>query len=814
MSIDPPSTSDISRDHLLQELILEATEHAEIQEALQEARLSEDELLREVNVTLGTHSAEIWACAEPERQEIQRVTDEIEVRAQAIDAESRIDHNAFWLKKRKQYIVYFICTIAALSLSKASILAEWLRIGFFVAGLLLLILVAVRVVLANRRLEGNRLKRRQELADELYAAQQSYRAALLDRGILPYIRQVMNDPKIQKEYYSVRFNVRSAPGLQGDDSVFRTETVGSRGLIEKLDAVPRGGSFGIAGPRGSGKTSVLKAIYGGRLVIRNVDETPKGKPFRVLVAVPVEFESRDFLLHLFAEICQTYIKEFTDLSVNFEGMPIQYRLRDVILRRSGLLCLLFLVSSVVTLLFTLLFAVPTQTRQQYWHQHVVPNLAKFFGSNWGQVKKDTAEVTLFVGRIDVRAAVIGAALLAASLILFGIWFRRLIVKSRTKWEHAIRSRDLGWYAKEMLQRIKFQQSYSSGWSGTLKLPIVEGGVNEAKSMAENQMSLPDVVANIKDFLSRIARKRRVIIAIDELDKVNSDIKAEQFLNDLKGIFYVTDCFYLVSISEEALSNFELRGLPFRDAFDSAFDEVAHFRYLDYAESKALLEKRIIGLTAPYICLCHCTAGGLPRDLIRVARELMLLRRRRVTEEDASEFADPGTLARITSDLVRADFEDRIAATVIALRRGGTALEIDELATWIDDVRTEVRSGETVSAENLLALCRAYPVEINDRTNSVQAREAGARVKRLGFGLLGSLYYSVTLLELFEDDLTEAKIRRIEGNESGSVEQLALARQAFTTSAMLAWPRISAFRETWQMKVIEPPARMSTPAATE
>lgn len=98
------------------------------------------------------------------------------------------------------------------------------------------------------------------------------------------------------------------------------------------------------------------------------------------------------------------------------------------------------------------------------------------------------------------------------------------------------------------------------------------------------MSLPDIVSSLKSFLSKIAQERRVIVAIDELDKVDSDVKAGQFLNDLKGIFGVPECFYLVSVSEEALSNFELRGLPFRDAFDSAFDEVAHFRYLSYAKA--------------------------------------------------------------------------------------------------------------------------------------------------------------------------------------------------------------------------------------
>ena len=436
----------------------------------------------------------------------------------------------------------------------------------------------------------------------------------------------------------------------------------------------------------------------------------------------------------------------------------------------------------------------------------MPRLATSFGPNWGEVKGKATQVWLFVGRLDPRLIVIGLILLLISFVLLGMRLRRSIAQA---WALALqanasRNRDLGRYAKEMLQRIKFQQSYSSGWSGTLKLPIVEGGVNEAKNMAEYQMSLPDIVANIKDFLSRIAKERRVIVAIDELDKVDSDVKAGQFLNDLKGIFYVPECFYLVSVSEEALSNFELRGLPFRDAFDSAFDEVAHFRYLVYPESRLLLERRVIGLPATYLGLCHCMAGGLPRDLIRVARELMLLRRRHMNDEDLN--AGSATLTKITSDLVRADLEDRIAATVIALHQT-SALEIDELAVWIDNVRTTVVLGEAVVARNLLTLCASYPAIEGDTAPS-QLGDAEVRAKRLGFGLVGSLYYAATLLELFTDKLDEADVRRIEGNRDGSAEQLALARQTFATSAMLAWPRISGFRETWNMEVLDSPVQRS------
>lgn len=302
MSINATSTSGISRDNLLQELIAEGLDRSEIEEALNEIGLSKRELLREIDARLGAHDADIWASAEPERQEVQRIATEAVARTAAIDAESQIDLRGLLPDNWKKYAIFGICAMIAFSLSEVGVVAySMVRIGLITLGSLLLIVLGGLIVGDWRRLERDRRRRHQELANELDAARQSYRAALLDRGVLPFVRQVMNDPNIQKEYYGVRFNVRSAPGLQGDDPDFRVETAGSRRLKEKLDAMPSGGNFGIAGPRGSGKTTALNAICDGHLVIRQGPETPSGSAFRILVSAPVEFSSREFLLHLYAE---------------------------------------------------------------------------------------------------------------------------------------------------------------------------------------------------------------------------------------------------------------------------------------------------------------------------------------------------------------------------------------------------------------------------------------------------------------------------------------------------------------------------------
>ena len=159
MSTDPLSSSGTTNDLLLQKLVVEALSFAEIQEALEEVRLSEDELLREITATLGTHAADIWASAEPERQEVQRLETEADARAIAIDTESRIDHRVFWLKNWKRYAVLVVCTIAALGLSASGIIAGRARISLIAFGFLLLIFLGLLIIRGIGRLGADRRKR-------------------------------------------------------------------------------------------------------------------------------------------------------------------------------------------------------------------------------------------------------------------------------------------------------------------------------------------------------------------------------------------------------------------------------------------------------------------------------------------------------------------------------------------------------------------------------------------------------------------------------------------------------------------------------
>lgn len=217
-------------------------------------------------------------------------------------------------------------------------------------------------------------------------------------------------------------------------------------------------------------------------------------------------------------------------------------------------------------------------------------------------------------------------------------------------------------ARDLLLGLTYQQTFARGWSGTVKLPVgVEGGLTSTTTMMDRPLSYPELVARLNDFLKQASVSLRIVIGIDEMDKIESDELANKFLNDLKAVFGLENCFWLVSVSQNAMSAFERRGLPFRDVFDSSFDVIVEVDYLDLDDSKLLLQRRAIGMNVPFLCLCHCLSGGLPRDLIRVARELLERSRVRGASQELTDL----TRALITADMDRKLRAIEIAAAEVA-----------------------------------------------------------------------------------------------------------------------------------------------------
>ena len=146
---------------------------------------------------------------------------------------------------------------------------------------------------------------------------------------------------------------------------------------------------------------------------------------------------------------------------------------------------------------------------------------------------------------------------------------------------------------DSLIAIRFQQTISSDWSGTISLgggniPVgLQSQWTQGASWARQPQTYPELVGRFREFATSITQRYRVVIGIDELDKLESGVKAERFLNDIKGIFGIRECYFLVSVSEDAAASFDRRGLPFRDVFDTCFDSVITVSYLNEVFSTSL-----------------------------------------------------------------------------------------------------------------------------------------------------------------------------------------------------------------------------------
>jgi hypothetical protein len=350
-------------------------------------------------------------------------------------------------------------------------------------------------------------------------------------------------------------------------------------------------------------------------------------------------------------------------------------------------------------------------------------------------------------------------------------------------------------AIEDLNRLRYQRSVMSGWTSSVKvtgaswLPFgLDAGMSGSLTEAETPLTMPDIVEGIKRLLPV---RGPAVVAIDELDKLESADKAREFLNEIKGIFETRGTHFLVSMSEDAIASFERRGLPFRDVFDSAFDEVVRVPYLTAQQSRKLLDERIIGLPPPFMALAYCQSAGLPRDLLRATRRMVGLVRNSGTARSLTE---------VTRTVVHRDLAGKTEAVTTAIKSIPVEPDVSEVLRVLQRLDScsppEPRRGPCLLDASWLAAVEGLTLEIG----SAGSDDKGDRrtLARLAVELIGYFYYCRTLLELFDVD-TEEKIERLIGaveNDNGrALDILARALQDFSINPFLAWQEVTEFRQS-------------------
>ena len=340
-------------------------------------------------------------------------------------------------------------------------------------------------------------------------------------------------------------------------------------------------------------------------------------------------------------------------------------------------------------------------------------------------------------------------------------------------------------ADERLQQLRFQQTESREKATGLKPAWLELGRKFARQTADRPMSLPELVESYRDFVEQAVTwwqgrnngSGNITIAIDEVDRIASAEQAERFINEVKSIFGTRNCVYLVAVSEETLASFERRLVQGRSVLDNSFDEVLRIDSLDLSRTANLLSSRVVGIPLIFLVLCHCLSGGVPRELIRVARVMFDVRRS--TQQRHIEPVATETVQRELQSLKRGFYTRISAQAAPSAERVGKILDNLSQTGWPGRTPVEIRR----KAPSLLLDGDGQPAEL-----AVACEELAA-----------ALSFYATVLDLFATHLDiisdSGSTRDSPLADAALIEDVAQTRRSLSVSAALARRRLDRIQES-------------------
>lgn len=538
-------------------------------------------------------------------------------------------------------------------------------------------------------------------------------------AILPHLRVALNIWADAHSPTELKFETAPALGAIGDDRylIERAELERIEILIRELGV----SAVAISGPRGAGKSTLLHAMK---------SDLGWRSGLCLGLDAPASYESRDFVITLYRQLCEHVIDRVSKV---------------VDLRWKRILRSLIAAVRLAVALTALLVAV----------------------SQWPPA------ASLFVSKVDpivlprnLWQAVIYVALLGVLYLLFGEMKPFVGLSGAT---------ELIKRAKREDERLRYLQAFADEQSGSFKAKFgFELGKKRTRQLLEQPASFPDLVRSYRSFASSaiawwrecFGPDKKLIVIIDELDRVTDGEAAERFINEIKGIFGIQHCTYLVTVSEDALAQFERRMIGIRPVLDSTFDEVVRLPVLNFSQAKELLVRRLVGFPQSFIALCHALSGGIPRDLIRSARAL-IDSRRAMNESELDLLAEEVVyqeVRRLKSGLIGRVNNELAGAAAVRL------LELLADPEW-----------PARDADGMLAAAKRLIPE-----------EGGELSDRISMELGVALYYYGTILEIFAI-LNPSLPKNLE-RLAGWAEKLAIARSVMPASVELAYVHIVRLRE--------------------
>lgn len=603
-------------------------------------------------------------------------------------------------------------------------------------------------------------------------AHTKWSAVLTQNAVLPQLRIAVHH--LLGDDQDSLLSLENHDGLKdAHNRRYVVPTQAERQLRQKMAQID-GGTIAVCGSRGAGKSTLLRSCTDQQST-RTFDLT-------VFIQAPAEYAPQEFLLTLFGEVCETYLKKFS-LDPAETGVFVAIRKRRIIRP------VVQVVRWIVTLALALAALTAALGRGAQWlyERYATPEMVD-------RVHKSSQQgLGIVVGLWRDHPWISGFVLASVGLWLLPQFRRRLTGPT------------LAQECQRYLYRLRTVQSSSTAVN--FGLPPIHGvslGSSRTTSVSSVPFTFPELVSDFRELLEKISHQldlvfdSRVVIAIDELDRLGDAATARKFLGQIKAIFGIKGVYYLISVAEDVGAAFVRRGLPHRDVTDSSLDDLLYLQPRTVSESKSLLAVRAPSLTQPYVLLLHALAGGIPRDLIRYARRLI----------EVHHWTDRKELKDLAPSMILEELAETLEGfrTLLAMREwtasGGPLL--NRLYVLVRLLRSPHERLE-VEARTRIQYLADNPVPMLPQTATGAAGDPlDGETLTLWQEASACAYFSLTLLQIFGAPDFDNRFEQAQNDVmNGDPQRLAEARQELAVSPFSARILLDGIRAAWTLTPSNP-----------
>ena len=130
-------------------------------------------------------------------------------------------------------------------------------------------------------------------------------------------------------------------------------------------------------------------------------------------------------------------------------------------------------------------------------------------------------------------------------------------------------------AQEALEHLRYQKTINETQSIQASIFQLTARLLRGTNLSRRPISLPGLTAECANFLEKTADvfKGKVIICLDELDKIDDPDDFGNILRSIKGLLGTKNSHFLMTVSEDALARFSTRRRTQRDILESSLEEI-------------------------------------------------------------------------------------------------------------------------------------------------------------------------------------------------------------------------------------------------